>query len=241
MKKLYTILTTLLMVGMVNAQDWNFSGTDFTDYIEDPSVLNEYTFETTTTVNDLIIYSDLAAGKEVVIDDNNKTVDGISYTYRLKLGGSGDFTDATTPFARVLAFNIDGPKEISIVLQSSSGSSDRLLNVAVDSEDNVIEQLDAFGATPTKQTISYTGSGAATIYLFSPSSGVNLYHIIVGEATSIASTSADNANVVKTEYFSITGVNTGNNWNALPAGIYIVKKTLTNGQVATEKVTKVRR
>ncbi|WP_291861748.1 hypothetical protein [Marinilabilia sp.] len=230
MKKLYTILTALLMVGLVNAQDWNISDSEFNSL---------GSIEAETTINGLTIYAN--AAKPVVIDGNNKTVDGISYSYRMKLGGSGDFTDATTPAARVLKFNVNGPKEISIVLQSSSSSSDRLLNVAMNSEDNVIGQLNALGLEATKQNISYTGTGAATIYLFSPSSGVNLYHIIVGEATSIATPAAGNANVVKTEYFSITGVNAGNNWNSLSAGVYIARITLDNGQVTTEKVTKVRR
>ena len=50
-----------------------------------------------------------------------------------------------------------------------------------------------------------------------------------------------NANVSKVEYYNISGVNMGGDWNLLPAGIYIVKTTYDNGAVTTEKISKTRR
>jgi hypothetical protein len=227
MKKLYTILAALLVVGMINAQDWNISDSQF-------NALGVLT--STTTVDGLTIYA--AADKDVTIDENSKTVEGITYTHRMKSGGSGSFTDPTTPYGRVYAFDVDGDKEITVVLQSSNSSEDRTLAVAAGDENSVVGLLDAFGADPSKQSITYTG-GATTIYLYSTSSGINIYNIIAGAPTAIASPMADDANVVKTQYFSISGTNAGNNWSALPAGIYIVKKTLDNEQVVTEKISKI--
>lgn len=50
-----------------------------------------------------------------------------------------------------------------------------------------------------------------------------------------------NANVTNVEYYNITGSKMGSDWNILPTGIYIIKKTYDNGEVVTEKISKSRR
>lgn len=50
-----------------------------------------------------------------------------------------------------------------------------------------------------------------------------------------------NANLTNIEYYNITGSKMGSDWNILPTGIYIVKKTYDNGEVVTEKVSKARK
>lgn len=136
---------------------WNFSDEDFNSL---------GTISSNTIVRNLLI----AANGTVIVDGSNKTIDGIAFTSRLKLGGTGSSE------ARHLQFIVTGPCSITAYLVSSSSSSDRVLNVASGTFDNVVGEMSAPGAAPVKQTYDYTG-GAASIYLYSPSSGVNLYGV----------------------------------------------------------------
>ncbi|WP_340114657.1 cadherin-like beta sandwich domain-containing protein [Maribellus mangrovi] len=150
--------------GMEAPQEWNISTDDFNG-------LGELTSD--TTVNGFTIYA--ADDKKVTIDDNNKSVGGMDFTYRLKLGGSGRFVDGM-PDARVLAFDVKGNTTITIAGMSSNSSSDRLLYIAAGSEENVIDSFPALGTPITMKDFSYVGE-ATTIYMWSPSSGVNIYYL----------------------------------------------------------------
>lgn len=138
---------------------WNFSDEDFNSL---------GTISSNTIVRNLLIAAN--ANGTVIVDGSNKTIDGIAFTSRLKLGGTGSSE------ARHLQFIVTGPCSITAYLVSSSSSSDRVLNVASGTFDNVVGEMSAPGAAPVKQTYDYTG-GAASIYLYSPSSGVNLYGV----------------------------------------------------------------
>ena len=146
-------------------KEWNISSADF-------NALGE--ISATTTVNDLTIYAN--SEKTVTIDDNNKSLDGMDFTSRLKLGGSGQFDESGLPLGRVLAFDVTGDTKITIMCMSSSSSSDRELVVAVGDKDTELARMPAMGSELTKGEYDYVG-GATTIYLFSPSSGVNVYYI----------------------------------------------------------------
>lgn len=211
--------------------DWNISEDAF-------NALGDIT--QITTVEGLTIHA--TADKTVTIDANGKSLDGIDYTHRLKLGGSGTFDVNGDPESRIIAFPVDGSTKITIMCMSSSSSADRVLNVAAGSEENMIGTADALGTELTKSAFDYTGE-ATTIYLWSPSSGVNIYRIIVGEdpTTSIVAFPTAEGRVIKAEYYSISGVNVGNNYNALPAGIYILKEMYENGVVKTAKISKARK
>ncbi|GAO31616.1 DUF6383 domain-containing protein [Geofilum rubicundum] len=172
MKKIYTFLIAFLVfAGTATAQiaSWNIS---------DPAFNALGDVATTTTVEGLTIYSE----GNVTVDANNKSLDGVDYTHRLKLGGSGNFDEGGLPVSRVLAFDVTGNVSITIMCMSSSGSADRLLNVAAggSAEENLLGAADALGASLTATTFQYTGD-ATTIYLWSPSSGVNIYNIVVEE------------------------------------------------------------
>jgi hypothetical protein len=150
---------------MEGGSEWNFSDANF-------NALGEIT--ETTTVDGLTIYAN--SEKSVTIDENNKSLDGTDYTHRLKLGGSGAFDDSGMPTGRVLAFDVTGNTTITVIGMSSSSSADRELVIAVDSMNNELGRFPALGESISKGEFNYMG-GAATIYLFSPSSGVNLYHV----------------------------------------------------------------
>ncbi|NQU85168.1 MAG: T9SS type A sorting domain-containing protein [Mariniphaga sp.] len=149
---------------------WNISSAEF-------NALGE--IAETVTVNGLTIYAH--SGKKVTIDENNKSLDGMDFTHRLKLGGSGDFDEAGMPLGRVLAFDVEGDSKITVMGMSSSSSSDRVLNIAVGHKDSLLAEFPALGASISKGEYTYTG-GPTTIYMYSPSSGVNMYYIKVEDA-----------------------------------------------------------
>lgn len=135
----------------------------------------------TTEVDGLTIYA--AEDKVVEVDENNKEIGEWSFTHRLKLGGAGTFDEETDEaLSRVVAFDVPGNSKISIALQSSSSGEDRVLNVGYNGGDSILTQLTALGAEISLQEYEYTGD-AATLNLFSPSSGVNIYLIVVEPLT----------------------------------------------------------
>lgn len=238
MKKIYLVLIAVLVfAGTTTAQiaAWNVS---------DPAFNALGIIEETATVDGLTIYA--TADKKVEIDENGKsaTYKEVEYTYthRLKLGGSGGFNSETNdPESRVLAFNVDGSCDVTIMAQSSSSSSDRILNVAAGTKENILGEASAPGTFVDITTINYTGE-ANTIYLWSPSSGVNIYHIIVEEPTIVSvQTPVFEGRVVSTEYYNINGIKMNNRFDVLPSGIYMQVKQYENGAIATEKVIKSRR
>lgn len=228
MKKLYTLFAALTISAMAFSQskDWNFSSEEF-------NALG--TIPATTTVNGLTIYST----GNVSVDANNKTLDDVKYTHRLKLGGAGSFDEAGIPTSRVLSFDVQGSGTITILSMSSTGSEDRSLAIAAGSKDNVIEIVTALGATLESKSVEYTGD-ATTIYIYSTKGGINLYRIIFTPSTSTAVKPpvTANANVVSVEYYNIGGLSLGNKFEVLPGGIYVEITKYDNGTVTSKKIVK---
>lgn len=166
MKKIFTLIASVIVAMSVNAQEqkvWNFSDWE------------ETTFNAVTTIDGLTVMAN--EENTVVIDGNNKTIEGANNTYkctkRLKLGGTGSAE------ARNLNFEVTGPCTINVGLISSSSSADRTLNVATGTFDNVVASLQAVGSPAQEQTYKYESNEPTTVYLYSPSSGVNIYYIEV--------------------------------------------------------------
>jgi len=146
---------------------WNFSTSDF-------NALG--TISSTTTVKGLTI----AAGSSAVVtvDGSNKTIDGIAFTHRLKLGGTGSATTRNLSFAVTGACTI----EVYAVSSSSQTGNERVLNIYSGSYGgSTIGTLD-IGLSAVKISYSYTGA-ATTIYMGSANSGINLYaiNVVYGE------------------------------------------------------------
>lgn len=139
---------------------WNFSEWEAGDITE------------TKTVDGLTVMA--ISGKVVTIDANDKTVDDVKYTQRLKLGGTGAADN------RILKFDVTGACTIKIILCSASGDTERVLNICKDtwSKDEPLATVPAVAGAPVAQTYNYTGE-AATIILGSANSGVNIYAIYV--------------------------------------------------------------
>ncbi len=128
----------------------------------------------TKTVAGLTIYAH--SGKKVTVDANDKTLGDMVFTHRLKFGGSGDFDDNGQPLGRVLSIDVMGNTNITVAAMSSSSGEDRVLNIAAGAKDNVIAEFPALGPELTQATYFYEG-GPTKIYLYSPSSGVNVYYL----------------------------------------------------------------
>lgn len=144
-----------------NSKLWNMSDAAFNSL---------GTISSQTTIDGLTIYA--TSAKNVVVDESVQEIDGLTFTHRLKLNGTG------ASDARMLSFQVDGDCDIDVYLKSGSGSEDRTINIDKGSFGNSLTTIPALSSSASKGTVHYTG-GATTIYLYSPSSGVNIYAIRV--------------------------------------------------------------
>jgi hypothetical protein len=134
--------------------------------------------------------------------------------------------------------DIAGKSRITVVCQSSSSSENRLLNIAT-SPENVLATAPAPGASLEMTVYEYTGSGTE-IYLFSPSSGVNIYHVRVEELRYTGQTTVNPVNdsdskIISEKYYNFSGIYLGNNADVLQSGMYIKVIRFENGTVKSEK------
>lgn len=108
--------------------------------------------------------------KYVTIDSSNATVDGISYTTRLRLEGAGN------PSYRSIELNIDNAATIKVVALSNSTSNDRPL-VLLDSIGKTIASY----VSPKQQAevLTYEVDTGGTYYIASGTGGINIYSITV--------------------------------------------------------------
>ena len=217
-KQLLFVLAFVASSLSLSAQTWNFSNFETKDHVE------------TTTISGLTIYASTDA--VVKINANGKTFDEVVYTQRLQLGGTGGWVD-NAPSTRILAFPVTGNTTISVVATTSNNNDDRVLICAVGDNTNILEEKLMPAGILDKYTYNYVG-GATTIYLYSKSSGINLYSISAtpaGGDTGITD-STINKEVVSTEYYNIVGVRT----NEPTKGLNMVKSTMSDGSVSVEKV-----
>lgn len=112
-----------------------------------------------------------ASGKVISIDNSNKTLDELSFTKCLKFGGTGDTS------SRNVSFKVVGPCTIEVWGMSSHSTDLRSLVIRPE-KSTVSNILNQVGNTLTKGIYEYNGTGE-TIYLYSSSSGFNIYGIRV--------------------------------------------------------------
>ena len=155
------------------------------------------TISSNKTINGLTIYA--TSSKNVVIDGSNQEIDGLSFTHRLKLNGTGSSD------ARLLSFQVDGKCDIDVYLKSGSGSEDRTINVDKGGFGSSLTTIPALSTSISKGTIHYTG-GATTIYLYSPSGGVNIYAIrVTSESTPQPTTYTVSVSSANTSMGTVSG------------------------------------
>lgn len=231
MKKIFTLIIIALGLNFsLHAEDltkdWNISNSSF-------NALG--TLTSTTVVDGLTIMASSSAS--VIVDGNTKTEGDINYTHRLKLGGTGVFTDGQ-PTARVLTFPVSGDVQIMIKAMSSSNSDANRKLAVKTAAGQEIGNYNVPASALNSVTYSYTG-GATTIQMSSLSSGINIYHIKV-TGPGVVSIKGVNSDLkpIKTVFYSISGKIAGDNFNALKKGAYIQKTTYDNGTVKMTKLLK---
>ncbi|MBQ7881179.1 MAG: Ig-like domain-containing protein [Treponema sp.] len=113
----------------------------------------------------------LIASSKTAIDANSKTIDEIAFTKRLKLGGTGSTSSAA------LKFTTTGKSDITVYCASSSSDettgTGRMLVLAT--ADSVINNTNEAPLSAGK--LVYSDVPAGTYYLYSSSSGINIYGI----------------------------------------------------------------
>jgi hypothetical protein len=175
MKNFTFKMLSLLFLGFIGltayAQEWNFSSASF-------NALGSVT--ATTTVSGLTIYASAIA--TVDVDANAKSLDGMTFTNRMKLGGTGAFDADGKPATRVLTFPVTGNTKITVMGMSSSSTADRELIIAAGTKETIVGKFPALGASISKGEYTYTGA-ATTIYIYSSASGVNLYYLKAANLT----------------------------------------------------------
>ena len=134
--------------------------------------ISEFETDTITapqTINQLHIVATL--DEEIIIDENTRKIDSISFTNRLKYGGKGSLT------TRNLWFSVKGDCRVDIYMMSANNQQTRHLGVATGSFTNVVATFDA-SPELAKVTYEYTGD-PTTIFLYPTDNGLNIYQICV--------------------------------------------------------------
>lgn len=151
--------------------------------------------EETQTVNGFTLNA--TAEKFLEVDANSKSIDGFSFTQRLKLGGTGSTS------VRNVAYTTTGAATMTVYAISGSGSADRVLALA-NADGTVAEgnEQTALGASISKLTYSIPAAG--TYYLYSKSSGINIYYIAVEEVAGTEPSETESETVSETESETVT-------------------------------------
>ncbi|TCO07460.1 pectate lyase family protein [Natronoflexus pectinivorans] len=221
-------------IGWKILYDWNFSAM--------PEYASNFSVSGSQIIAGVTLYNNIEVDG---MADRSSEIDGVTYTYnrRVKFGGAGSFSGGN-PTARVFAFPVSGDVKITVVHQSASSSEDRVLRIA-HGANQVLETFTSPRSPHAMDVYYYTGD-ATTIYLYSQSSGINLYHVRVeepdyGSSTTMKELQPFSKVVVSVNYYNLNGVNLGKNFDALPAGFYIKVKQFEDGSFKTKKVLKERR
>ena len=138
--------------------------------VYDFSKWDAITYTSTTTKDGLTVTA--SSEKTVAVDANSKSIDGYTFTKRLKFGGGGSET------ARYASIEIPGNGTITAYFMSGKSNNERTLNIATGTFNNVVASAPNDGNSIGSVSYSYTGNEATTVYVYSANSGINLYGIV---------------------------------------------------------------
>ncbi|MHB9055585.1 MAG: hypothetical protein ACYC2P_05455 [Paludibacteraceae bacterium] len=235
MKKflLFVALATFSMTifGQVQVTTWNFSVVPFgVDGAAGGAAPIDFT-KNYTTSDGLTIGTD-GTVNWTGLSTNSKTIDGISYTYRLQTGGGGNpVAPSKIPTTRYLKINVTGASTINIGMMSSSSSATRTL-IIVNSDESVVDSIpNITGTSPAlTYTYNYTG-GASSLYLYSRSSGINYYYLSASNIVTSVNSVNSNKLVANQKFYDVLGHEISNK----AKGLVIKKITYEDGTIETTK------
>lgn len=204
---------------------WNFSEAPFGE--EGMTALD---FSKTQVIDGLTLGSD--GSKLFTLDANNKTLNDVKYTHRLKSGGGGSpKSGSLIPTTRYLKIDVAGNSTIKFGMMSSNKTDARILQIVNADETYTAEISDIIGSSIAEYTHEYTG-GPTSLYFYSTSGGINFYVI---SATNIATSSVNNIDankaIVSEKYYDVLGREIQSNSN----GLVIRKITYDDGTTASLK------
>ncbi len=162
---------------------------DSVDVVLDADDLGSYEVEKVLGYNVKMVGG---ASKAIVVDANKKTLDGINFTHRIKLGGT------IQSDARYIEITVEKASIIKVYAMSGSSSKERALNLYTDLTKLKEEPLASFTLNGTElQVVEYKVS-AGTYYLGSGDSGINIYGIYIRPDDGVAP-----ANILKTDGYYV--------------------------------------
>jgi|GEM_PF-1147793 len=135
---------------------------------DDDDIKGLGTITENTTVRGLTFVA--TASKTIIVDENKKTYDTLTFTHRIKLGGT------IAADNRHLRFDVGGSTKIEIYAISASSSTTRVLNLAAGAYNSNLQQFNVTGTEVNYLTYNYTGA-ATTLYLGSNKDGINILAI----------------------------------------------------------------
>ena len=160
----------------------------------------------TGTTTDAPIANGISASAGLSIDTNSKTIDGFTFTKRLKLGGTMK-VDGGVVKAGVKIVTADKATIVVYAISSSSSDNSRTLQLATLTEGALVKLAESEGVPgDAVAKFEFTVDAAGEYYLGSTNSGINLYYIAV-EYAAEGSDPVDPPAVepVEGEYLSFTG------------------------------------
>ncbi len=181
---------------------WNFSNAPFG---ATPTV----SFATTFTHDMMVFATDGTALWS--LDANNKTLNEIAYTHRLKSGGGGaPAVDSNIPTTRYLAINVGGNSTIKFGMMSSSSGAERALRIVNEAGTLLTTITGVIGSAIGEYSYEYVGA-ATKLYFYSESSGINFYVVSATNVVAPATTSTNNTFKNREVYFNGTEIVNSNN------------------------------
>ena len=157
----------------------------------------------------------LASNTAIAIDGNNKSMDGYSFTKRLKLGGAGSATTQN------VHFKVAGACKITVYGMSGKSSDTRPLGITAN---DVEEATDFPGDRLYKAVYYYTGTTATDVYVYSKDSGINIYGIKVEPITDASVT-------ISSAKFASFSDGVARDFSATGITVYTAKATGTSVQL----------
>jgi len=155
LSKTINVTVTRPLEAITSNTTWTFDGEDW---------------PASTTGSQII--NNLELGSGLAIDANIKKIDGLSFTKRIKLGGTGSTS------SNYVKFKVSGPCTIVAYGMSSKSGESRTIGIKVgdaDVADLIINDGNAIG----KGVYSYSSTATSDIYIYSKNSGNNIYGISV--------------------------------------------------------------
>ena len=137
---------------------------------DDEDIKDLGTIVENTTIRGLTFVA--TADKAITVDANTKTYETLTFTHRIKLGGTIGET------YRHLKFDVTGNATIEIYAISASSSATRTLNLAAGAYNSNLQQYDVTGTEVNYIKYEYTGN-PTTIFIGSANSGINLLGIVL--------------------------------------------------------------